>query len=1027
MAHNEKMNQIDRFVAETKKMLGKEIKERVPWNTHVSGDAIQHFASGIGDDNPLYLDPDYGQNSPYARQIAPPAFLTSVLYPMSHGAPMPVPLWFLAGEVTYQWFLPIIAGDGLRATSKIIDLYDTEGSDEERRAFIISETCYVNQDDLLIGKCIGTTVCVPKSADRLLIDRSIYKYSEEEIERISTAFRGETRGGNRKFDDNELQVGQEIPTFVRGPLTIGDLICWKTAIGPGYQAGAPRFRKLADSPHVAEKHPVTGWLVESSQQFEDFLLTSQRGMPLPFDQGVMRFACLSPMITNWIGDNGFLNSLSVKIIAPNLYGDTTWYHGSISKRSDHPESISLKLKIIGKNQLGEVTTEAEAGVTLPRKETLTFHRYGGSGDRALEKKATFQDAWAKDVFEGQVLRRPDAIALVFGETRLTYEEVNHQANRVSENLLSIGVEANEPVALCMGRSHDFIIAVLGILKAGSAYVPMDPDYPRKRSDEMLEDCGAQVLIVDDTTDRDFQGYSGKKIFFDALRQSIHVKGDVHHARKTKKDDLVYIMYTSGSVGKVKGVAITQENLSSYLLGLKETFDIDDGDIYVHTASFAFSASVRQIFLPLSVGATLVIADSEQKGNPIAFSELIWREGVTHWDTVPSFLSLCCDTLIKLDSVRKSELLNNRLRRIMVTGEPLAWEVSCAWNQTLKHNAKIVNLYSQTETSGTVCTYDVPKDSAIVSEIVPIGLPTPDSVIYILDENQRPVSYGEVGEICVAGPRIAKGYLNRPELTADQFISHPFNVETDSRVFKTGDLGCYLPDGNIVIKGRRDRRVKIRGFRVELEEVERALSTHPAITRATVVASDGNGHEDRLLAYFVSKGTAAPNQSELRTYLKGTLPDYMLPSYYVMLEEMPLSPNGKVDYQALPMPEQTRPELESAFVAPRTSVEKILVGIWTEVLNIDHVGSDDNFFELGGQSLLAARMLARLRDVFQIDLSLRNIFEAPTVAELSVFITCCITEDTSWDEKLKIIDELDDMSEEEAQKLLAEEMEGSIYT
>ena len=1024
MANNEKMIQIDRFVAESKRLLGKEIKERVLWNTHVSGDAIRHFALGIGDDNPLYIDPDYGHNSPYGRQLAPPAFLASVLYPMLRGAPMPVPLWFLAGEVTYQWFLPIIAGDGLRATSKLIDLYDTEGSDEERRAFIISETCYVNQNDLLIGKCIGTTVCVPKSADRLLIERPIYKYSEEEIERIGDAFREETRRGNLKFDDNELQVGQEIPAFVRGPLTIGDLICWQTAIGPAYQAGAPGFRKLVNSPHAAEKNPVTGWPVESSQQHEDFFLTSQRGMPLPFDQGVMRFACLSPMITNWIGDNGFLNSLSVKIIAPNLYGDTTWYHGSISKRSDHPESISLKLKIIGKNQLGETTTEAEAGVTLPRKEALTFHRYGGFEVRALEKKATFQEAWAKDVFEGRALRHPDAIALVFRETRLTYEEVNHQANRLADNLLSIGVGANEPVALCMGRSHNFIVAVLGILKAATAYVPMDPDYPRKRLDEMLEDCGAQVLIVDDTVDRDFQGYSGKKISFDAFRKNIHMKGDVRHARKIKKEDLVYIMYTSGSVGKAKGVAITQGNLSSYLLGLKETFDIDDGDIYVHTASFAFSASVRQIFLPLCVGATLVIADTEQRGDPIALAELIRREGVTHWDTVPSFFSLCCDTFMKLDSVRKSELLNNRLRRIMVTGEPLTREAPCAWNQTLKHNAKIVNLYSQTETSGTVCTYEVSKDFALVSENVPIGVPTPDTAIYILDENQRPVSYGEVGEICVAGPRIAKGYLNRPELTANQFISHPFNVETDSRVLKTGDLGCYLPDGNIVIKGRRDRRVKIRGFRIELEEIERALSTHPAITRAAVVASDGNGHEARLLAYFVPKGNPAPKEAELRTYLQGTLPDYMLPSYYVMLEEIPLSPNGKVDYQALPVPDQTRPELENAFVAPSTSVEKILVGIWTEVLNIDHLGSYDNFFELGGHSLLAARMLIRLRDVFQIDLSLRSIFEAPTVAELSVFITRSVTENTSSVEKLNIIDELDDMSEEEAQKLLAEEMKAT---
>ena len=1019
MLDNEKTIQIDRFVAESKKLLGKEVQERAVWNTCVSEDAIRHFALGIGDDNPLYIDPAYGQNGPYGRQVAPPAFLTSVLYPILHGAPMPVPLWFLVGEVAFEWFLPILADDRLRATSKLVDLYDTQDSAEERRIFIISEICYLNQHDLLVGKCTGTTVCVPKNADRLLIERSVYKYSEKEIDKIGAVLRDESRRGNQRFHDNEIMVGKEMPEFVRGPLTIGDLICWQTAIGPAYQAGAPGYRRLVELPHVTGKHPVTGWPVEASQQHEDFLLTAQRGMPAPFDQGVMRFACLTPMITNWIGDTGFLNSLSVKIVAPTLYGDTTWYHGTIAERSDYPESVFLKLKIIGKNQLGETTTEAEAGVTLPRKDSLAFHHHGRPANNEIAKETVFKEGWVKDVFENQALKRSKATALVFGETRLTYAEVNGQADRLADYLISIGVKVNDPVAICMQRSHQFVIAVLGVLKAGAAYLPLDSGYPQMRLKEIMDDCRAQVLIVDAMADRSFQAYTGQKISFDAFEQDT-AKED-HHSPKTEKDDFAYIMYTSGSMGNVKGVAVTQRSLFSYLAGLKQTFDIHDRDIHVHTASFAFSASTRQLFLPLSVGATLVIADDEQRWDPIALAELIQREGVTHWDCVPSFFNLCCEALESLNSTKKRALLDNKLRRIMITGELLTWKAPLAWNRTLGHRAEIVNLYSQTETSGTVCVYHIPRDFNVISESVPIGRPLANTSIYLLDENQRPVSYGQTGEICVAGPRIVNGYLNQPDLTAEQFVPHPFRDDAKALMFKTGDLGCYLPDGNIVIKGRLDRRVKIRGFRIELEEIERALGAHSSIERAVVTVSEKDDQEPLLNAYYVAGGESSPSQKELRSHLQGLLPDYMLPSHYIGLPKIPLGPNGKVDYSALPMPDPTHSELETTFVSPMTHIEKTLVDIWSEILGINRLGRHDNFFELGGHSLSAARMMTRLRNVFQIDLPFGVILEAPTVAALSDLIAQRYTEPISLVDKVKIICELENMSDEEAENLLAKEM------
>ncbi len=983
MDNNEKTARINQFVDASKKLIGREVRERPQWNTHVTGDAIRHFALGIGDDNPLYLDPDYACKSPFGRQLAPPAFLTSVLYPMLHGASMNVPLWFLVGEVKYQWFLPILVDDKLQAASKPIDLFDTKETEDKRRIFLISETCYFNQDDQLVGKCTGTTVCVPKNEDRLLIERSIYKYSDKEIEKIAALLREETRNGNRRLDDHELKEGQKISTFVRGPLTIGDLICWQSAVGPAYQAGAPGFRSLARSHIVPAKNPVTGWSIESSQQHEDFLLTSQRGMPIPFDQGVMRFACLSPMITNWMGDNGFLNWLSVKIVAPNLYGDTTWYHGVISERSDLHDSISLKLKITGTNQLGETTTEAEAGVTLPRKQTLSFHRYGSTEDRTHKEETTIRKTWAMDLFKDQALRQPDAVALIFQETKQTYGETDDQSGQVAANLSLMGVKANEPVAICMNRSHKFILAVLGVLKAGAAFVPMDPDYPTKRLAEMLSDCQTRILIVDSPEKKEFPDYPGKIVFFDSLLEKINSKDDEHPARQTKKEDLAYIMYTSGSLGKAKGVAVTHGNLSSYLLGLKQTFDVHSRDICLHTGSFSFSASIRQIFLPICSGAALVVADAEDRRNPLALAELIQKSGVTNWDTVPSFLSLCCDAFMKLDPIKAGELLRNRLRRILVTGEPLPWEIAYSWNQRLKHDADIINLYSQTETSGTVCSFQIPKDSTLATGFVPIGVPTPDTVIYILNENLQPVSYGEVGEICVAGPRIAKGYLNRPEQTALQFISHPFAAEAEFRIFKTGDLGCYLPDGNIVTKGRRDRRVKIRGFRIELEEVERVLSAHPEITQAVVVASEVGDHEKKLLAYIVPRSNPAPKSTELRTFLQGMLPDYMLPAHYILLEKIPLSPNGKVAYHELPAPEgYIQSAISPSDTKPIDALEEELILIWKKILGLSAVGRKDNFFDMGGDSLQAVRLMLEIEQILDQRLALALLYENPTITGLA---------------------------------------------
>ncbi|RMF85758.1 MAG: hypothetical protein D6736_16625 [Nitrospinota bacterium] len=357
--------QIDEFIAQSRKLTGQEVRERSPWNTLVTADAIRHFAYGISDDNPLWLDPAYAAQSRYGRLVAPPAFLTSVLYPILHGAPMAVPLSSLIGGVEYRWFHPILEGERLQATSRQVDLYEKKSRTGRRLIFIISEATYRNQRGEVVGQAIGTMIRATQVGTELLFDRDIYRYSEAELAEIGKAQQTETRTGARLLTGKEVEIGQELPPLVRGPLTIGDMICWQAAIGPSYRAGSLGYRDCLQAPHTAVKNPLTGWPVKYSQQHEDFHLAAQRGMPAPFDNGVMRFAWVSPLLTNWMGDNGFLQRLYVQIKAPNLYGDTTWYRGTVTAKEEGEDGTRVKIQISGTNQLGVLTTSGEAEVLLP--------------------------------------------------------------------------------------------------------------------------------------------------------------------------------------------------------------------------------------------------------------------------------------------------------------------------------------------------------------------------------------------------------------------------------------------------------------------------------------------------------------------------------------------------------------------------------------------------------------------------------------------------------------------------------------
>jgi acyl-coenzyme A synthetase/AMP-(fatty) acid ligase/acyl carrier protein len=391
--------------------------------------------------------------------------------------------------------------------------------------------------------------------------------------------------------------------------------------------------------------------------------------------------------------------------------------------------------------------------------------------------------------------------------------------------------------------------------------------------------------------------------------------------------------------------------------------------------------------------------------------------VTIWDTIPTFWQHSIDILLSTKVEHRALLLDNRLRLILTTGEVLRWDVPQAWQDKLKHQAKLINLYSQTETAGSVAYYPIPAEFADKSGAVPLGRPLENAQIYLLDEQLKPVPLGETGELYVGGSRLARGYLNQPDLTAEKFISNPFSSEPNTRLYKTGDLARYLPDGTLETLGRSDFQVKIRGFRVELSEVEAAIDQHAAISKTIVAAHPPeNPH---LIAYLVPQQGQLPTVSELHNFLKTKLPDYMIPATFIFIDAFPLNPNDKLDRQALPAPGKTRPILETAYQGPESPLEVQLITLFAELLNIDRVGVNDNFFELGGHSLLATKLISRIRNIFKVEISLRRLFKAPTVTALARNIIDQQLATTTDDEMASLLADLNNLSDEEVAQLLAQ--------
>ncbi len=587
-----------------------------------------------------------------------------------------------------------------------------------------------------------------------------------------------------------------------------------------------------------------------------------------------------------------------------------------------------------------------------------------------------------ELFEEQVTNTPHNIAVVFEDKILTYEELNQRANQLAHFLRKRGVSADTLVGICVERSFEMIIGILGILKAGGAYVPIDPEYPKERIHFMLEDTQTPILLAQSHLKNCLpEKIEVSVIYLDTEWDAISQESTQNPSREACPYHLAYCIYTSGSTGKPKGAVMRHAGVINLFCWLQEAYPIDAKDGILQKTTYTFDVSLTELLWGLAAGSRICFLAPGSEKDSQAVTEAIEKYEVTFVNFVPSLLNPFLD-LLSDESVAKFKTL----KTIHVAGEALLGDLAKKFQIFLgrKKGVGLYNIYGPTEATVYAAHFDCNQTDGMV--FVPIGTPISNSQLYILGNNLEPLPIGATGELYIGGAGLARGYLNRTDLTAEKFIPNPFTNEAGERLYKTGDLGRYLSDGNIEFLGRIDHQVKIRGFRIECGEIETVLQEHAQIQSAVVLTREDAQNTKSLVAYLVLKDKdTSLTITNLRNYLNDRLPDYMIPRYFVFLEELPLTPNGKLDRKALPEPASLGSDLEYDYTPPRTPEEEMLVAILQDILGVQRVGIHDNFFDLGGHSLLATQVVNRIQHFLSIVLSIRNLFEHPTVSELQEVI------------------------------------------
>jgi len=590
------------------------------------------------------------------------------------------------------------------------------------------------------------------------------------------------------------------------------------------------------------------------------------------------------------------------------------------------------------------------------------------------------DRCIQQLFEEQAERTPQQTALVFEDRQLSYAELNRRANQLAHHLNTLGIAPEQVVGLCFERSPEMVIALLAVLKAGAAYLPLDPQYPRERLRFMLEDAGARLLLtsarhramVDELT-----SHTLPRIVVDSSTEVFDAEPAHNPASRVDFNNLAYIIYTSGSTGRPKGVMVTHLGLVNYLSWACDFYGVSTGGGAPLHSPLGFDLSITSLFTPLLAGARLdLLPEAEQTLEALAAA--LTRRAETAYSLVkvtPAHLELLREMIGEAEQVRASVLV--------VGGEALSAESVCWWQQRAPR-MRIINEYGPTETVVGCSIYEVKQGERQIGS-VPIGRAISNMELYVLDERMELLPVGVVGELYIGGVGVARGYAGRAEQTAERFVPHPFSAERGARLYRTGDRGRVRNDGEMEYLGRLDSQVKVRGHRIELGEVEAVLSRHESVSEVVVTALEDVPGNNRLVAYVVAAEAGASPVGELRAYLREQLPEYMIPSAFVMLEEMPLTPNGKVDRRALPAPDGLRPELESRYEEPRTGLERLLAEMWEDVLGVEMVGVYDNFFDLGGTSIRVVVFINRLQERLGVPVSVKALFVAPNIAALSAYL------------------------------------------
>jgi amino acid adenylation domain-containing protein len=582
-----------------------------------------------------------------------------------------------------------------------------------------------------------------------------------------------------------------------------------------------------------------------------------------------------------------------------------------------------------------------------------------------------------------VLRNPEAVAVVFNQRQLSYAELNRRANQIAHYLQSQGVGPERLVGVCLPRSPEMVAALLGVWKAGGAYVPLDPSYPPERLSFMVQDAAVQVLLTEKSCEHLFSSAHVNPVCLDTDWPRIASEELSNPRSGATPANLAYVMYTSGSTGTPKGAMILHRGLVNYLTWAIQTYAVEaGGSVPVHS-SISFDLTVTSLYAPLLAGGQVELLAEDAAAQSL-LTALRRTKNRTLVKITPAHLELLSQQLSPQEAASMT-------KTFVIGGENLSAEKLRLWRE-FAPSTRLINEYGPTETVVGCCVYEVqPGDPA--SGTVPIGRPIANTQLYVLDSDLQPVALGETGELYIGGAGVARGYWNRPELTRERFVPDPFSNQPEARLYKSGDLARYRPDGTLECLGRADNQVKVRGYRIELGEIEATLAGHAGVQSCAVLAREDEPGNQQLVAYVSPvkdqslRAELYPEEcpEELRAFLERRLPDYMVPAHFVILESLPLTPNGKIDRKALPAPSRETIAPAADFVAPRDSIEQLLAGIWARVLNVERVGIHDNFFDLGGHSLLAVRVVVEVDRLSRTRLPLATLLRAPTIAELAAVL------------------------------------------